>query len=363
MTPMTDTVLRLDAAAATRRLRLARGQTPIPMLAQVLRARGAAAVVITGTTHDWLDTPHAQGWLARPRSGPTDHAQRFAHALQQGWVAADAAVLARLPDEASAADLPTLSCGDVRAPWVAPRGHHTPGHTPGNTPDLGVYAIVDSAARVRACAEAGARLIQLRMKRAPNDAALVPEIHAALAAAQAHGATLVVNDHWQIALKLGAPAIHLGQEDWLALTPDERTLLVEAQSLGLQVGMSSHSLWELCRARGAGASLIACGPVWPTLTKAMPWRAQGLDNLAWWVRMAGRPVIAIGGILEPGQLAQAAATGAATGCVVRGLGDDPRATLPTWQAAWREGRQRTPTPAPAWPHPTLDTGVATPVAG
>ena len=51
-------------------------------------------------------------------------------------------------------------------------------------------------------------------------------------------------------------------------------------------------------AREAGARTlspryIACGPVWPTLTKAMPWIAQGLDNLAWWCRMAGVPVVAI----------------------------------------------------------------------
>ena len=37
-------------------------------------------------------------------------------------------------------------------------------------------------------------------------------------------------------------------------------------------------------------SVVACGPVWPTLTKAMPWVPQGLDNLAWWVHMAGVPV-------------------------------------------------------------------------
>jgi hydroxymethylpyrimidine kinase/phosphomethylpyrimidine kinase/thiamine-phosphate diphosphorylase len=206
---------------------------------------------------------------------------------------------------------------------------------------------------VRACAEAGAKLIQLRMKRQRDDPAVAPAIAAALVATQARGATLVVNDHWRTALALGAPAIHLGQEDWLELRAGDRAQIAAAQAGGLQLGMSSHSLWELCRARGARADLVACGPVWPTLTKAMPWRAQGLDNLAWWVRMAGMPVIAIGGILAPEQLAQAAATGAATGCVVRGLGDEPRSTLPAWQAAWREGRQGPRIAAPTWPHPTL----------
>ena len=68
-------------------------------------------------------------------------------------------------------------------------------------------------------------------------------------------------------------------------------------------------------------SVVACGPVWPTLTKAMPWVPQGLDNLAWWVHMAGVPVVAIGGILDHAQAAQAAQSGASGVCVVRGLGE------------------------------------------
>ena len=346
----TDAVLRLTAHEAAARLGLPAGRLSVPELARALRDQGASDVVITGDPHDWLDTLNAQGWLTRPRSGPTDHALRFSAALAQGWVAADAAVLARLPDRASSLDLPVLSVDETPARWTAPLSH---------VPALGVYAIVDSAERVRACAEAGAGLIQLRIKARREDPALVPELRAALDAARGAGrAALVVNDHWRLALSLNAPALHLGQEDWLALRHTERTTIATAQARGLQLGMSSHSLWELCRARGAGADLIACGPVWPTLTKDMPWHAQGLDNLAWWVRMAGRPVIAIGGILDPDQLEQCATTGAATVRVVRGLGEDPRATLPRWQRAWEAGHAAPRRPAPAWPHPTLSPECA-----
>jgi len=345
MNAMAHDTLRLSAAEAAARLGQPPGVHTAPELAERLRGLGAHAVVITGDPHDWLDTPHARGWLVRPREGPSDHAARFQEALAQGWVAADAAVLARLPDNAGAADLPVLSADETPAAWTLPRSAPT---------DLGVYAIVDSAERVQACAEAGAKLIQLRVKVPRDDPAMAPRIAAALKSTSAHGATLVVNDHWRTALALGAPAIHLGQEDWLELTAGDRAQIAAAQAHGLQLGLSSHSLWELCRARGADADLIACGPVWPTLTKAMPWHPQGLDNLAWWVHMAGRPVIAIGGILTHDQLTQAATTGAATGCVVRGLGDDPRTTLPAWQTAWRRGRTDTPLKAPMRPHPTLD---------
>ncbi len=100
--------------------------------------------------------------------------------------------------------------------------------------------------------------------------------------------------------------------------------------------------------------LIACGPVWPTTTKDMPWLPQGLDNLAWWAHMAPAPVVGIGGILAPEQLQAVAAAGAAGGCVVRGLGEDPARTLPAWLAAWIDGtNQRASNHPPALPHPTL----------
>lgn len=343
-------VLRLSAAEAAARLGQAAGQRTVPALAQALRERGVPSVVITGDPHDWLDTPQARGWLTRPRSGPQDHAQRFEQAISSGWVAADAAVLARLPERAGALDLPVLSVDEQPARWTAPRDEGSA---------LGVYAIVDSAERVRACAEAGAALVQLRIKAPRDPQALQAEVLGALRAAREAGCehALVLNDHWRSALALGVPGLHLGQEDWCALTRSERAVIAAAQSRGLRLGLSSHSLWELCRARGADADLVACGPVWPTLTKAMPWRAQGLDNLAWWVRMAGRPVAAIGGVLAPEQLQQCAATGAAAVCVVRGLGEDPRETLPLWQGAWEAGRQLVaPCVGPAWPHPTLGMG-------
>jgi hydroxymethylpyrimidine kinase/phosphomethylpyrimidine kinase/thiamine-phosphate diphosphorylase len=65
-------------------------------------------------------------------------------------------------------------------------------------------------------------------------------------------------------------------------------------------------------------------------------------------------VVGIGGILEPAQLQAVAAAGAAGGCVVRGLGEDPSVMLPAWLAAWREGQQAaSAVPVPDLPHPTL----------
>jgi len=366
----------------------------IPAQSRALRALGCEAVVITGgdaaivarhasLSLDWLDTPQAQGWLSLPRENtPHNHgtgctfASALAAALALGWVLADAAVLAKMaatfalrharavgrgigPVIARAGFalepslLPQLSL-DATPPaaWASgPRGR-----------DPGVYAIVDSAERVEAVLSITPTvgIIQLRMKRPDgmDDAVwtehLSEQVQRSLRAANAAGATLVVNDHWQLALDAGARALHLGQQDLLALTPDEHTRLQTARDAGVRLGLSSHSLWELCRAAALQPDLIACGPIWPTTTKDMPWHPQGLDNLAWWAHMSPAPVVGIGGMLAPDQLREVAATGAAGGCVVRGLGEDPADTLPEWLSAWSKGiAQRGSNPVPPLPHPTL----------
>ena len=86
---------------------------------------------------------------------------------------------------------------------------------------------------------------------------------------------------------------------------------------GVRLGLSSHSLWELCRARGLAPDYIACGPLWPTTTKDMPWLPQGLAQLRWWSRMAGVPVVGIGGGLEDRPWRAGLAAGASAMCLVR----------------------------------------------
>ena len=371
----------------------------IPAQSAALRALGCEAVVITGgdaaaiSRHaslslDWLDTPQAQGWLSLPREDtPHNHgtgctfASALAAAMALGWVVADAAVLAKMvatfalrharavgrgvgPVIARAGFaldpslLPQLSLADTQPDrWASgPRGR-----------DPGVYAIVDSADRVNAvlAATPAVQTVQLRMKRPEtlNDAEWTSALQEAIVrsqrAADAAGVMLVVNDHWQVALEAGARAIHLGQADLLALTANDLSQLQAERESGLQIGISSHSLWELCRAAALQPDLIACGPVWPTTTKDMPWLPQGLHNLAWWAHMSPAPVVGIGGILAPDQLQAVAAAGAAGGCVVRGLGETPAHTLPAWQAAWSRGVAERNRVAPAMPRPTLDSALET----
>jgi hydroxymethylpyrimidine kinase/phosphomethylpyrimidine kinase/thiamine-phosphate diphosphorylase len=361
----------------------------VPDQALALQALGPQTVCITGgdangtLANDWLLSPHASGWLSLPRvDTPHQHgtgctfASALAAALARGFVSADAAVLAKMATTHAlrraravghGAGPVIAGPGFGRDPVLLPRlslDESAPAKWPTRerASDPGVYAIVDSAERAEAvlCARPTVGTLQLRMKRPEGlgesdwRTLLGKSITRCQRAADAAGVRLVVNDHWQAALSAGARALHLGQQDLLALTPAERQELQAARNQGVQLGLSSHSLWELCRAAALQPDLIACGPVWPTTTKAMPWVPQGPDNLAWWAHMAPAPVVGIGGILAPEQLQAVAAAGAAGGCVVRGLGDEPSRTLPAWQAAWHRGQSaRADVTPPDLPHPSL----------
>jgi hydroxymethylpyrimidine kinase / phosphomethylpyrimidine kinase / thiamine-phosphate diphosphorylase len=357
----------------------------LPALARRLRALGAGAVCITGgdgadvggDVLDWVASAHAEGWLAAPRVATANHhgtgcthASSIAAALGLGFVPADAVVLAKMATAhalrhgyaaGGGAGPVRPRAGFASAPGLLPR--MTFGESPEFLParaaaarPLGLYALVESADRVEQVLAAGVCTVQLRIKTpdAPDAAwhsALRREVLRSVQACRAAGAELFVNDHWTLARELGASGVHLGQEDLLALGDDGRRQLAAS---GLALGVSSHSLWELCRARGLAPRYIACGPVWPTLTKSMPWRPQGLHNLSWWRHMSGAPVVAIGGVLSPEQVRDAAACGVDGVCVVRALGEAPRKTVPPLLRAFAQGASSAASPAvPDWPKSVL----------
>jgi len=401
---------------------LSRTDAPLPELARQLRSQGARSVVITGGDTpmlpasseqtgwclDWVDAPHAHGWLCAPRIDTHHHhgtgctfATGVAAALAHGHAEADAIVLASMltrhalmharqagqgsgPVIAQAgfaagvadggAPLPWLGIGEA-LPWLlqdsAQSGSPTdslpsgPLFQPHQAPADGLYGILPDANLLGAAVQAGLRCVQLRHK--PTEG-LEAELQGSLQACAEAGATLFVNDHWRAALAQPLPerphpsfqlGLHLGQEDLLALTPADQALL-RSQRHRVQLGLSSHSLWELARAAGCGASLIACGPIQPTTTKDMPWQAQGEVNLRWWVAHSPAPVVAIGGLLSEDDLTRFAACGPASLCVVRALGahaQEVRERAPPLRAAVAAGRQRQSQPStagtPGLPHPVL----------
>lgn len=356
----------------------------VPQLARALRGLGAAAVVITGGdaagphSADWLDTPHASGWLDLPRVTTPHHhgtgctfASSAAAALALGFVPADAVVLAKMatteglrhahaagagagplkPQPGFAqrlANLPTFSLPGALHP-VTPL-HPEPPTLAADQRHLGLYPVVDSADWVERVLAAGVRTVQLRIKN-PQQSDLREQVRRSVQAARAVGAQLYINDHWHLALEEGAFGVHLGQEDL------EAANVQTIASAGLHLGLSTHSLWEVCRAWALRPSYIACGPIHATASKDMPWLPQGNGNLAFWSHLLPVPVVAIAGMDAP-RLREAARHGAAGGALISAVtaAPDPEAALAELAAAWATGRSDAPAPAPLLPRSTLANG-------
>ena len=153
-----------------------------------------------------------------------------------------------------------------------------------------VYPVVDSAAWVGRMVAGGAKLVQLRIKS--NEMSLLRgEIRAARALCEAAAATLVINDHWRLAIEAGVGFIHLGQEDLAGADLDA------IRGAGARLGVSTHSEAELTRALEAAPDYVALGPIYTTTLKQMPWAPQGVARIASWRRRVGAmPLVAIGGI-------------------------------------------------------------------
>lgn len=190
------------------------------------------------------------------------------------------------------------------------------------------YPIFDSADWVVRAVPLGVRLVQLRIKDQP-DQTLRAEISTALACCRQHGAALVINDHWQLAIELGADWLHLGQEDLDAAD------IAAIRHAGLKLGVSTHDHAELDRALTLAPEYIALGPVYPTILKQMKWTEQGLDRLTEWKGLIGDiPLCAIGGMSverAPGAFAAGADTVAAVTDIT--LNADPDARIQAWLKA------------------------------
>ncbi|MGY6411107.1 MAG: thiamine phosphate synthase [Alkalilacustris sp.] len=190
------------------------------------------------------------------------------------------------------------------------------------------YPIFDGTDWLERALPLGVRLVQLRIKDAPPDH-LRAEIRRGLTLCRTHGATLVVNDHWQVALEEGADWLHLGQEDL------DTADLPAIRRAGLRLGVSTHDAAELERALGLSPDYVALGPVWPTILKEMPWAPQGLDRLTDWKRRVGAiPLCAIGGVTVE-RAPQALAAGADLVAAVTDitLNPDPETRMRAWLEA------------------------------
>jgi thiamine-phosphate pyrophosphorylase len=192
------------------------------------------------------------------------------------------------------------------------------------------YPIFDSADWLERLVPLGSKLGQLRMKDA-SEAELRDHIRRAKTLCAAQGCTLVINDHWRIAIDEGCDWLHLGQEDL------DTTDMPAIRAAGLRLGVSTHDRTELARTLELVPDYIALGPIYPTILKQMKWHQQGVDKLTTWRSLIGQtPLIAIGGMTID-RAAGAFAAGADTVSAVTDitLHTDPEARVRAWLAAPR----------------------------
>jgi thiamine-phosphate pyrophosphorylase len=201
-----------------------------------------------------------------------------------------------------------------------------------------LYTFIDTAclgarpasAVAQQLCDGGSDLIQLRAKGATVDEVcrLVEQIQPVLHRA---GVGLVINDHWDIACKIGADLCHLGQEDFFG---------ADGQGLGLGadeshrplLGLSTHAPAQALRALAARPAYIAIGPVYPTPTK--PGVAPvTLDYVRWAAANIRIPWFAIGGI-NLGNIGEVLQAGATRVCAVTAI-----LNAPDLAAACRQFRQ------------------------
>ncbi len=162
--------------------------------------------------------------------------------------------------------------------------------------NLGLYPVVDSADWVERLLALGVKTIQLRIKTAVADDEsnehLVAEIKRACFLGRNYRARVFIDDHYKLAAKYGAYGVHLGQED--LQTAD----LEFIRQQGLRLGVSTHGIYELCKVLTLQPSYIALGHVYPTKTKAMASKPQGVVKMGLQAHMLKGvvPTVAIGGI-------------------------------------------------------------------
>lgn len=131
--------------------------------------------------------------------------------------------------------------------------------------------------------------VQLRMKDA-SDAEVLRAGEALKPLVQEAVAALIINDRPDLAARLDADGVHVGQSD--ASYAEARALMGRDKT----VGITCHNSRDLAYAAAeAGADYVAFGAFYPTDTKATPYSADP-ELLEIWQETMETPCVAIGGI-------------------------------------------------------------------
>ena len=159
------------------------------------------------------------------------------------------------------------------------------------------------AALAAMAASGGADAVQFREKRPWTTRERIEVARACLDACREHGALLLVDDFADVALAVGADAIHLGRND-LDVATARRIVGRE-----VIIGGTANSYEEATRVWATDIDYIGVGPIYGTKSKANPAPDMGLETLARICTDSPVPVVAIGSI-TPARITEVIAAGA-----------------------------------------------------
>lgn len=169
---------------------------------------------------------------------------------------------------------------------------------PETTLDAAAHLQIEAIGRA---AQAGCQLIQIREKGL-SAKALGEFTRAAIKCARPHGARVLVNDRFDVAMATGADGVHLRASSIPA--HEVRSIVAEKRLDDFLIGVSTHSIVEAALAADGGADFIVCGPVYDTPSKRAFGAPLGLERFGEICGAVKIPVLALGGInlsnyLEP----------------------------------------------------------------
>ena len=162
--------------------------------------------------------------------------------------------------------------------------------------DLLVYAITDRSwlngeslySQVEKSLKGGATFMQLREKNLDDETFYQEAVELKALCARYH-VPFVINDNVDIALRMDADGVHVGQSDMEA--GDVRSKLGPDKI----IGVSCKTVEEALKAQARGADYLGVGAVFPTDTK-LDASEVSFDRLKEICAAVDIPVVAIGGI-------------------------------------------------------------------